>query len=96
MEPNDEEQICMRIVDIIHNRPFCDEQWIKAASKGGTQGELRPSPLDDVYKKPDYTHQFETFQNNHATFIGEWASHQTKKKIGMCLWNAELVEWVRF
>ena len=60
MEPNDEEQICMRIVDIIHNRPFCDEQWIKAASKGGTQGELRPPPLDDVYKNPDYTHQFET------------------------------------
>ena len=50
----------MRIVDIIHNRPFCDEQWIKAASKGGTQGELRPPPLDDVYKNPDYTHQFET------------------------------------
>ena len=63
-------------------------------SKQHQKGE--PSPLDDVYKKPDYTHQFETFQNNHATFIGEWASHQTKKKIGVCLWNAELVEWVRF
>ena len=45
----------MRIVDIIHNRPFCDEQWIKAASKGGTQGELRPPPLDDVYKNHDYS-----------------------------------------
>ena len=78
----------MRIVDIIHNRPFCDEQWIKAASKGGTQGELRPSPLDDVYKNPDYTHQFETKSKiiMPLSLESEWASQQNqKKKIGVCL-----------
>ena len=79
----------MRIVDIIHNRPFCDEQWIKAASKGGTQGELRPPPLDDVYKNPDYTHQFETFQNNYATFIGEWASQQKQKRRLVCVYEMQ-------